>query len=511
VTDEDATEAWKNQFTALSARYPQENPALPSPDIGDRFIDAVAERATKGAFPISRDRTIAAVDTIIGGFTAGEIYNVVFKKAKDTASRAFEDAGDVLRSSFTASRGHTPEAEFFDALNLYQINSALSAKKRLDRFLKKPSKPFSSRADFSLNDVNPEVIEQVSDFIDGTAPFAQLLKDMKPMIVKGRKPATSPTKAQMSQMERARDPRLKTCSVCFQEIITKKSGAPKRHGFQVISAGYGRGHLGAYHTGPCPGTDFLHYGLSDEGTKWALADAQRRLVQAEKDIRWLESRPVLPWVSESRYADAKQKDIHPGDPQDYRLGAPSYEQYHKRKLTLAEQYRSSLLHSIDFYGDKIKTWELRPNPPYSGYDKTYYAKPLPKDPTKLSYDKKRDALNVFLDWNRRVVDDTFRGPDYSHGPEGFDNINHAFDLKGKRRVNTLAKAAWWALPAGSPYYLEDIDLDMLNSTDVALRAEVGFTLPDYQEEQRLIAEQMQYYEDRYLYPDEDEEGGEVPF
>lgn len=154
----------------------------------------------------------------------------------------------------------------------------------------------------------------------------------------------------------------------------------------------------------------------------------------------------------------------------------------------------------------------RRNPPYSGYDKKYFDRKHPDDPTRESYKRKRDALNVFLDHNGRVIDEVFNGLTSGH-PDSYDNINHRFDLKGKRKVDNFAKALWWSMPVGSPYYLEDINVDMLNDTP-AMEANYNgqlLTIPDYAEESRLIAEQMAYYEDKYgdIFPEHEEDV--VPF
>jgi hypothetical protein len=140
------------------------------------------------------------------------------------------------------------------------------------------------------------------------------------------------------------------------------------------------------------------------------------------------------------------------------------------------------------------------NPPYSGYDPHYPEKKGPKDPTKISYRTKRDALNVFIDWNISAIDEAFSGPNAKQPYDSFDNINHRYGLKGKRRVDTFAKALWWAMPSGSPYYLEDIDVNMLNETS-PMRHNTTRTLmlPDYAEERRLLEQEIASLEERYGY------------
>lgn len=148
------------------------------------------------------------------------------------------------------------------------------------------------------------------------------------------------------------------------------------------------------------------------------------------------------------------------------------------------------------------------NPPYSGYDSRYTQRKFPADPTRVCYKTKRDALNVFLDWNTNIIND-YGGSTAKHSAESFEAINHKFDIKGKRRVDSIAKAAWWVLPAGSPYYLEDIDVEILNRTAPAIYNDRGlsFSLPDYAEERRLVDQEQQYWEDKYggVFPEKDDD------
>jgi hypothetical protein len=162
-------------------------------------------------------------------------------------------------------------------------------------------------------------------------------------------------------------------------------------------------------------------------------------------------------------------------------------------------------------GDPLD-WTARVNPPYSGWRKGWWTKALPKDTHKISYPTKTAALNVFLDYNRGVVDD-YGGESMKHAPASFDAINHRFGIKGKRQVDNIAKAVWWAMPAGSPYYLEDIDVNLLNETAPAIYNQRGlqFEIPDYAQESALLEQEAEYWLQKYgdvEYPDEP---SEVPF
>lgn len=154
---------------------------------------------------------------------------------------------------------------------------------------------------------------------------------------------------------------------------------------------------------------------------------------------------------------------------------------------------------------------LHANPPFSGWRDAWWLEKMPRDVTKIAYRRKRDALLVFMDWNGRLIDLAFNGPSQEHPADSFDNFNSKYELKGKRKITNFTKAVWFALPAGAPYYLEDIDVNMLNDTQPMIHnaEEQQLSLPDYAEERRLVDLEAAYWEERYsLLPEEDDE---VPF
>lgn len=117
---------------------------------------------------------------------------------------------------------------------------------------------------------------------------------------------------------------------------------------------------------------------------------------------------------------------------------------------------------------------------------------------------------MFLDWNRALVED-YGGESMVHSAASFDAINHEHNLQGERRVDTIAKAVWWALPGPGPWCLDQIDVQILNETAPAIFNQRGlqFELPDAVEEAKLLEQEEAYWEEQY--GDVDYPEDEVPF
>jgi hypothetical protein len=108
------------------------------------------------------------------------------------------------------------------------------------------------------------------------------------------------------------------------------------------------------------------------------------------------------------------------------------------------------------------------------------------------YPTKTDALNVFAETNYQVIQN-YGGMDYQVGVSEFDAVNHKYGAKAR----TIADALWAALPkVKRPFCLDDIDIEALNDTSPARESDVGFRLPDWAEEARLLKEQEAWYREQ---------------
>ena len=127
---------------------------------------------------------------------------------------------------------------------------------------------------------------------------------------------------------------------------------------------------------------------------------------------------------------------------------------------------------------------------YAMPDRWWWEKTPSED--KLCYRRKTDALNKFRSWNQGVIDDW--GGETAKGSRG------EFDALTKFEVSPtdIAEALWVSLPPpprGRKYCLEDIDVDALNETSPGQGHPVGFQLPDYVIEAKLLEEEYERYRD----------------
>jgi len=136
----------------------------------------------------------------------------------------------------------------------------------------------------------------------------------------------------------------------------------------------------------------------------------------------------------------------------------------------------------------------------------WWMQPVKSEPDlKACFSTKTAALKSFIEANRQLIDE-YGGLDYQVSPSEFDAINHRYGLHKGRAVRTIADALWAAMPAGKPFCLDRIDLEVLNDTSPARqRADAAFRLPDevYSNPDAIAAEGAAYYRDIEARTDED--------
>ncbi len=164
------------------------------------------------------------------------------------------------------------------------------------------------------------------------------------------------------------------CAVClnqYQAIVVRGEDKLARHGFSVVGAGRGHGHLGAWHTGPCMGTQFPHLGISTAGTEAALARCREALADTTAALTEHAARPALIWTyTPSKWVtDAARRagrpvpaavdhTVKPGDVRQYgdEQGHPGYDDLWARRAGQLTSQAGELRLSIATYARVIGTW-----------------------------------------------------------------------------------------------------------------------------------------------------------
>lgn len=85
------------------------------------------------------------------------------------------------------------------------------------------------------------------------------------------------------------------CAVCFNVHNLYAKGTLVRHGFEIVGRQNGQFDQ-AWHTGPCGGWEFPHFGISTAGTEWALGQVKSHLAHQEERLAKLATNPPLDWV-----------------------------------------------------------------------------------------------------------------------------------------------------------------------------------------------------------------------
>jgi len=171
-----------------------------------------------------------------------------------------------------------------------------------------------------------------------------------------------------------------TCACCLRDGLALRIGVddiyprPIRHGFEAINVTHGQS--GGWHTGPCEGSRFLHYGQSPEGTKHSL----RRIIgmlELERKHRWnLETKPELAWSWESKRYARIERTLTPAVVEVERLNVtdergwgsctvevPTYEDHHRWLMTKSAERIAGLESERNRFEKAVDEWKLvRPEP-----------------------------------------------------------------------------------------------------------------------------------------------------
>ncbi len=146
------------------------------------------------------DRGKAAYDRLVEGFQNESIYNVDFKPASETLARDFEKAEEKLLKSIGEPTTGIGRAIRDVSDSLTSLNSIKKIIRDHEKYLKKPTFPKYIRDPLDFYDAKeptPEMVKHAKTmlaFFKSWAPAYQLRKEVKPFVIKGRKPSGKPPK-----------------------------------------------------------------------------------------------------------------------------------------------------------------------------------------------------------------------------------------------------------------------------------------------------------------------------
>lgn len=155
-----------------------------------------------------------------------------------------------------------------------------------------------------------------------------------------------------------------TCSICLRAMQLHGDN-PIRHGFKAV--GVKHGSHGGWHTGPCPGSNFPHLGISNEGTLWALKDARSKLEGVEDGLRKLDEHPDLTWYRPARTFVVRGALPEQRPPVVLRYdeqaaawnadGRPTYDSEHRRRVAELTNLKDRIESAIANYERVLATWK----------------------------------------------------------------------------------------------------------------------------------------------------------
>jgi hypothetical protein len=236
-------------------------------------MDATQAAAFIAAVPAARqDRIARDLQVLVAGRDAGSILNPDFQDVKRNLDGAAEGIFKGMTGHFTAGKGGKLDPDFVTNEVLNKMNwdilfmgarTAISARKKLDKI--KVSHP---------------MVDAYRAAVAIILPVALLLEEVKPFIVKGRRPAApeviaarAARAAKVTPMARA------TCGCCFGGQAVLDNGYIHDHGYRIPRAWM--------KTASCPGSSYKPLEVSDAGPRYmvsVLTDAETNLVQEIAEV-----------------------------------------------------------------------------------------------------------------------------------------------------------------------------------------------------------------------------------
>jgi hypothetical protein len=279
----------------------------------------------------------ASLRTIEDGIQAGKIWNQEFIAAKSWIADGCEHAQHV--ASGPAKNRSRSYGDCRDDIGYaFQMNQAA----KMSRNLKKLAKRIPAV-------LSPGIAEYILT-LDQIDAVWKWLQSVKPIIVKGRKPAENPTPVDITNTGH--------CAICETRFKLERHGNKRgnrpmvHHGFKISN---GMGYYFGHRAGKCFGTAYLPYELSSQANVEYKYFLEQELKDAEEHLVSLKTR----FFDTLDVREYKKGIAFPVNV-PYARGTGQYEQERLRRISQTESEIRWLNEQIPYQQVRIDTWRLQP-------------------------------------------------------------------------------------------------------------------------------------------------------
>lgn len=244
------------------------------------------------------------------------IYNVDYESIKTTLTRAFEGVYSNLISKVHYWGGlwenlNPEEYEMSDELRVSSVPSVLSSAKKVNAYKGEET----------------QFVKNLRIVINAFAEVATELNNLKPFIIKGRKPSgKAPSPENPNKI-------VKTCPCCFRAIAIGTDGMMVHHGYRRPGIGF--------QTNSCMGINFLSLEVSNEGLVALIYAITKQLKNSRNRLANL--------GPDTDLLDAWKKPIEKGTP-EHRRALSGHQYGLESEIRMTTKYLTEL-------NTKLENWK----------------------------------------------------------------------------------------------------------------------------------------------------------
>lgn len=265
------------------------------------------------------------------GIATGLIYNARYNDAKFYAGRAFYDERSAMRDIDRPDHGSPIWRKWWALLDAmpFELTHLQTIERKLAAAIKQNGIDLGNPLLKATND-------RILRFQERWKPMHHMIREGKPLVVKGREPSSEPR----STLDRTFE-NTGTCSCCDKNVKLE-DGKGVDHGFQISANS---------RQGSCFGVGYEPFEVSPKGAVDFIAHLQQRETREEAYLERLKS-PDLDQVT----------DVNAWPPKTYKKGDPGFSLQVKYAIGRTNSEISSIRGWIKMYSQKVEDWKPMPLP-----------------------------------------------------------------------------------------------------------------------------------------------------